>query len=355
MKLKFEFSAELPIKESPRDIASMTGLFPRAGRRACAFGWVVGDARPERYWMADVGAEGVRHRVLPHAVTERFIALTSRSPSSSGSHLYIQAFGFGEGMGLLLGNRHLLLFRDILAEPQEIGIEAGDGLADTRGADGQLVHYALGCGHARDGVVPVVFSGAGAGQGEPRHLALLQVDADAGRACWSGTLDQGLPPTPRLERTIFSDPRERMFPGVDLGTGSPLIQACAHADGQWLLYLGGLSRAHFRFGLAPSLLTRFGPDLATHQPLFQAREDSFGRLCASGDRLILSPLRNNGAAKGKQAIYQIADGLEVTPTLPRGFSKHSIVEYDDGSYWLLPMPWGYQHSPLVCCSVGVKG
>lgn len=351
MKLKFEFSAELPIKESPRDIASMTGLFPRPGRRACAFGWVVGGTRPERYWLADVGAEDVRHRVLPHSLTERFIALTGRMPGTPGSHVYIQAFGFGDGLGLLLGNRHLLLFRDIEGEPQEIAIEAGDGFADARGTDGQLVYFALQCGHAHDGSVPVLCSAAGFGQGESRHAVLLHVDADAGRAHWSGTDEQGLPPTPRLGSEEFSDPRNSMFAGFDLGKNSPLILDASYAEGQWLLYLGGMSRAYHRFGLAPSLLTRMAPDLKTHQPLFQAGEDSFGRLCASGDRLILSPLRKNGAAKGKQMILRLDDRQEIVPMLPRGYTKHSIVEYCDGSYWLLPMPWGYQHSPLVCCSV----
>lgn len=351
MKLKFEFSAELPIKETPRDIVSMTGLFPRPSRHACAFGWVVGASHTERYWLADVGPEGVQHRILPHSLTERFIALTGRLPGTPGSHVYAQAFGFGAGMGLLLGNRHLLLFPNIHADPQEIAIEAGSGFADIRGADGQLVHFALQCGHARDGGVPVVFSGAGFGQGEARHVGLLQVDASAGRAHWSGMNEQGLPPTPRLGPETFSDPRESMFPGFDIGKGSPLILDAAHAEGQWLLYLGGISRAYYRFGLAPSLLTLMGPDLSTHQPLFQASEDSFGRLCASGDRLILSPLRKNGAAKGKQTIFRLDDRQEIIPTLPRGYTKHSIVEYCNGSCWLLPMPWGYQHSPLVCCSV----
>ena len=129
-----------------------------------------------------------------------------------------------------------------------------------------------------------------------------------------------------------------------------MILDCACDDAQWRLYVGGYSAAYHRFGLAPSVLCRCGPDLSLREAEFQAREDSLGRLCRSGDRMILTPLRKNGPGKGKQTIVHFADRREESPTLPRGYSRHSIVEYGDGSYWLLPMPWGYAHSPVVCCS-----
>lgn len=353
MNLKFDFAAELPIRSSLSDIVSLTGLFPRSGRRAMAFGWIAGGLSHERYWLADVGPEGVIPRILPAELTERLIELTQRPNDSSGSYIRLQAFGWGDGAGLLFGTHEVHVYDSIHAEPRIIAID--QELAPFAGPRGVSTGgcYPVHCGHAAGHRVPVVVSAKG-GAGEGRHACVLEIDAAAGRARWLGTDESSAPFGLRADDYAkLLDERQVGSiggPSLQWGQKSPLILDCALIGGHWHLYVGGYSRAYHRQGLAPSVLSRNGADLSVEQALFQAREDSFGRLCASGDRLILTPLRKNGPGKGKETIYHIGKNQEVAPVLPRGYTKHSIVEYADGCYWLLPMPWGYAHTPLIACS-----
>lgn len=338
MKLKFEFAAELPLKQSRTDIIAMTALFPRPGQRATAFGWGGGGMPKEYYWLAEIGREGVSHRRLPESLTDRLVELSRRQGGTAGAHMYVQAFKFGEGVGLLLGTQEVHLYPTIQDEPQVLVIEQGFSSPGVPPARSHDQWFPQQCGHSVGNRVPVVLFQRNGGQGEGRHLSLLELDPMAGRACWRLTDPVGIPYGTHYPSTL------------GLANSTPLILDAAWIDEHWLLYVGGFSRAYYRFGLAPSMLSRNQPDLSLQARLFTASEDSFGRICASQDRLILTPLRKNGPGKGKQSIYRFDLDQEITPVLPRGYSKHSIVEYHDGCYWLLPMPWGYEFQPLVACS-----
>lgn len=352
MKLKFDYAQPIPFNQPPRDWVALSALYPRPQRRALLSGWLPRSLEPELYWLAEVAPEGCRSRMLGEELTRHFVALTGRSTSTSGSALQIVPFQMEGALGLLLGNRELHLFEDVEAEPQVMAIEGGEAFADARNREGQLAWYPLRSGHGAAGRVPVVFAAPDQGLGEGRHACLLDIDPAAGRARWLGLDAEGLPPRTRHpDFAGLAEPHEVGLEGPEMSwTASPLILDCAwRPDEGWLLYVGGHSAAHHRFGLAPSVLGRHGPDLALQGGLFQAREDSFGRFCSSGDRLILSPLRKNGPGKGKQTLYRLDTGEEQALALPRGYTKQSLVEYGHGCAWLLEMAWGYPSATVSCC------
>jgi hypothetical protein len=362
IKLKFEFEVPLP-RRAPRDIVALTALLPGPDRRCLAFGWAAWDEDPvprsERYWLADIGADGVRHRWLDPALTERLVALTARPPDSSGSYTRIHAFRHGTGLGLLLGSQEVHLYADIDAEPAVLTIAnpfSGFGAPRLALARYDSHYLPLHVGPAHGGLVPVVLSAPDGSPGESRHASLLQVDADGGGARWLHTDAEGRPVGLRhADSAPFLEPHQpgamRLEGNQFVWNTPPLIlDALWRDDGGWLAYIGGFSTAYFRFGLAPSLLARHAPDLALREAQFQAREDSFGRFCASRDRLIVSPLRKNGPGKYKQTIVALADREEHAIKLPRGYSQHSVLDYGDGTYWLSPMRWGYACDALVACS-----
>ena len=200
--------------------------------------------------------------------------------------------------------------------------------------------------------------------GEGRHAGLLEIDAVAGRGRWLLVDAQGAPHRIRFaDYAPFLGPADIGLSRLTLGASNapgqdgaaalsepPVIRDCAWLGNEWLVYAGGFRGSAVRFGLAPSVLGAHRSDLSMREALFEAPEPSFGRLCASLDRLILTPLRKNGPAKGKQSMLRLSDKATVRIGLPRGCTQHSLVEYFDGCYWLLPMPWGYGADALVACS-----
>lgn len=347
-QLKFAFSVDLPLRESPADIVALTALLPRGGQRATAFGWLRrqadGPLADERYWVAQLGPEGALCRVLPASLTQRLVALCGRSSSTDGSDQQVQAFAYGEGLGLLLGVREVHLYPDPQGEPSILSIDNDCGPAQPGKSRGDWFPQHLG--HAAGHRIPVVLRAPFNSYQEGRHLAVLNLDVAAGRALWTGLDDAqgGLAALHDGDYTGFP-----ALPGGSQPAGAPLILDCGWLDGRWLVYAGGQSAAYHRFGLAPSVLSLHRADLRLERTVFQAGEESFGRLCAAGDRIILTPLRRTGPARGKQSVRALADGRELAVKLPRGYTKHSLVEYCAGCYWLLPMPWGYAHGPLVAC------
>jgi len=63
-------------------------------------------------------------------------------------------------------------------------------------------------------------------------------------------------------------------------------------------------------------------------------ESSFGYICASLDKVLITPLYKSGRRKGKQSFFDLENGTEVSVKLPRGMSKYKIVESFDQYYWL---------------------
>lgn len=344
IKLKVAFTAQLALAESPRDLVAMTTLHAGPGQRLRAFGWLVrqadGPAAVERYWLADIAPDGVRSRILPAAFTERLVAVTQRAPGTSGSDIWAKGFALGEGHCVLLGTRELHWFPTLDAEPVVIGIEQAPAAAVGGGTRGDWMPMSVGLG--TDDRVPVMLREPGGGYGEARHAALLAVDVRAARAHWV------LPADHRPAGLNVAD-----YARYDYQAAlPPLLLDVAWSEGQWLVYAGGSGAAYHRWGLAPSVLARHRPDLSLAQPLWQAGEESFGRICTSLDRVILTPLRKQGPARGRQSVRAVADGAELLLRWPRGYTKYSLVGYGAGCWWLMEDPGRCSTSPLVACVEG---
>lgn len=127
----------------------------------------------------------------------------------------------------------------------------------------------------------------------------------------------------------------------------PLIYDCAWIDNHWYLYAAGYHGNYNRFGIPLGVLTRNFVDLTLLEPVFKPKEQSFGQVCASLDRMIVSPLRSNGLHKGKQTMFLFGEDDENALTLPRGYSKFHVQEYCAGHYWLTPNAMGYNSMPIT--------
>ena len=363
-KLKVDFVAELGLEEFSFGNMALTKLIPYANARAIAFGWAWNSAAGmlgERYWLADVRREGVRRHLLPESLTERLNLLLDRKPMTGHGEMRIQAFKFGEGFGLLIGSQEVHLYAGIDEEPDVIAIDNDFSMHGTpRHATSKYdSHYVPEhCGNASGALVPVIFAGPGDRHQSGRHASLLEIDGDARKARWLLTHADGAPGTTRVEdyRQFCVNGREGGA-RLDLQAGlvwdrPAVLHDCAWIGGAWHCYTAGFSYPYLRYGIAtgPSVLARHRPDLTLDTELFLPREESLGRICASLDRAIITPLRKNGITKGKQSIYRYADGQEHEVGLPRGYAKHLVEEYLDRRYWLLPMPPGYRNNQVVACT-----
>jgi hypothetical protein len=125
------------------------------------------------------------------------------------------------------------------------------------------------------------------------------------------------------------------------------VSDCGWIDRHWLIYAAGYDKNLVRHGLPLGVLTRNLVDLSLAEAVFRPSEQSYGTICASLDRLIVSPLRQSGPHKGKQTIYTFTDAQEHAVTPPRGHAKHQVLDHAGGHYWLAPMALGYLDSPLT--------
>ena len=364
-KLKVDFVAELdPAKTIPR-LNALTKLMPFADARAVAFGWAAGSDyshMTERYWFADIRRDGVSLRLLPIALTERFNLLADRSPNSDGGTLKIRAFKLGQAVGLLLGTQEIHLFSDIHCEPQVIAVENHFALlgAPRVPRSPRDSHWLPDqCGNPSGNVVPVILSSPADEPGEGRHVALLEIDADAGSARWKGLGEDGLPCATRRE-DFASFTTDDIPGGARLDTQQglvfdqpPVLSDCTWVDGRWRLYSPGFRRPHPRYGSAtgPCVLSAHRRDLSMERALYQAGEYSLARLCASHDRAIVTPLNKTGPLKGRQTVFDFAAGNGEQPVaLPRGYAKHHVEEFFDGTWWMLPMQIGFGSDRVIACT-----
>jgi hypothetical protein len=348
LRLKFEFRADLEVEKSFSGNYCMTKLIPYSNARAIAFGWgtehntFLGN---EQYWFSEIRRDGVSQCILPMELTDRFNHLVERENSGRGSFLQVKAFKLGEDVGLLLGSEIVFLYSSIHDNPKVIRI---DNHFSTN-------YFPEHCGNASGNIVPVVLSASRDSGGDGRHASLLEIDKDSGRARWLHTQAEGYPRSTLLEEYL-------QFCTWELGglrvsnTGitrdqPPLLYDCAWVDNHWHLYAAGFDSAHYnRYGISLAVLTRNFVDLSFLEALFQPKEESFGRICASLDRLVVTPHRKGGIHKGKQTIYLYSDGEEHSVTMPRGYANHLIEEYCAGYYWLLANRLGYSNNSVAVCS-----
>ncbi|MFZ6745264.1 hypothetical protein ACO0LC_18730 [Undibacterium sp. JH2W] len=362
IKLKYNFQVELNLGKEFSGINSMTKLMSFANSKAIAFGWKKNresSASELNYWLAEITREGIRYRILPAEIIQQFKLVISGSLHEDSTRTQIQAFKFGEAFGLLLGSEYIYLLDDIDASPQLLKIENHFRLfsAPKYNSFKKDSHFMpVHCGNPSGNLLPVVFSSPEDSGNGGRHVCLLEIDEQSKQAKWLSTQELGIP-----RSTKFNDYK----PYSKTGTGGarltnnsinmdlpPLIHDCAWIDEYWHLFVAGYNPVYQRDGVSPSILTRNHVDLSLHAPVFQPVDESLAHICASLDRVIVSPFFSSGQRKGKQSIYVLNEGMEYELTLPRGYSKFAVQEYCDGVYWLTPGKLGFNSMPfnVVACS-----
>ncbi|MBS1197518.1 MAG: hypothetical protein H6R18_1303 [Proteobacteria bacterium] len=360
-KLSLDFQMNFDVSAAFSRGCGMTKIIPFANGRAVAFGWGTHSGNyqegPHQYWLAEIGREGASERILPVEMTHRTNGLMA---PLTGKH-YLQAFKFGEQFGLLLSTEAVLLFSSIHDEPVTIPIENHFSMLGEPRHHSHLhdSYFApTHCGNASGCLVPVVLSAPTEGAGSGRHACLLEIDQVAGRARWLHTLPDGTPHTTVIDDYVPSHTGSQAPGGIRLdSTGHlvydlpPLVYDCAWVDNHWYLYVAGYNKNYIRFGIPLGVLSRNLVDLSILESVFKAQEQSFGHICASLDRLIVSPLRANGPHKGKQTVFTFDDREEHSLTPPRGYTKYHVQEYFSGYYWLTPEELNYNRMPvkIVAC------
>jgi hypothetical protein len=302
---------------------------------------------PHGYWLAEVTRQGVSTHVLPTEWTHSNEGLLA----PRDLEVPLQAFQLGKQFGLLLSPEALLLFSNIQDDPIRIPIDhhfSGLGELAHPSHTADSYYQAVHCGYGRAGVVPVILS-APTGRGAGRHLALLEVDPSVGHARWVHTGSDGGPRTldptdyAGFDRSGMRETLSQMDPQVLF----PIVSDCGWLDKHWLVYAAGHVKNLVRFGIPIGVLTRNLFDLSLLEPVFRPSEQSYGTICASLDRLIVSPLRKNGPHKGKQTIFTFGDAQEHAITLPRGCTKHQVLDYAAGNFWLAPQAMNYNRMPVT--------
>lgn len=342
IKLTPRFTATLDLSASFDGVAALRRLIPLPGGRAIAFGWGTsraGDCFTPTCWLAEIDPHGVSLRVLPHELSEQIAQLLRRPPRQThGGGDGIVAFRYGEGVGLLIASSVVHLYADVHAQPRVIQVENhfgdfGSPPYSTWTRDNYFAPET--CGHAVDGVVPVVFS-----EHDDRHALYacrLEIDDAAGQARWRGLDPDGAPRSivgDQYPRSEDGECRHRLVNGTLVPDYRPQIHACAWTGQEWYLYLAGYHHFHTRFGASPACLTRNTPDLDVREIVYQPQEPSLASICASQDRLVVTPLRKGGPRKGKQSVYLFEQGAEMPLGLPRGCANFVLEDHADGIYWL---------------------
>jgi hypothetical protein len=358
IKITLDFQTTLDVSTIFSRTCGLKKLIPFKDGRAVIFGWgtIPGNYQigPHQYWLAEINREGTSHRALPVEMTNQ----TERLMAPLAARSYIQAFKFGEKFGLLISTEIILLFSTIHDDPIIIPIEnhfsvLGEPQHPSHSHDSYFtpVH----CGNTDNNCIPVVLSGPKDAVRDGRYVCLLKIDQSATRAKWLNTLPDGSPRTLLLDEYSQFHSFSSLPPGgIRINSDgeivhdlSPLIYDCAWIDNHWFLYVTGYTSTYVRYGIPLGVLTRNFIDLTLLKPIFKSQEQSFGQVCTSLDRMIVSPLHANGPHKGKQTILLFQNNEEDALILPRGYSKFQVLEYFSGHYWLTPRPMEYNTTPLT--------
>lgn len=315
----------------------MKKIIPFKNGRAVVIGWGThGLGTPGygsvNYWVAEVRPEGVSFRVLP------FIESDTRNGSSYPLALVAPAFKLGEKFGVLVDAGYVLIFSGIHDDPVQISIENHSEIID-----GALTPTY--CGHGVGNLVPTIFAGS-INDRFGRHVCLLEIDQDAMTAKWLGR-----PLAAAASQYIPFDTVTMPGSGggfhIDGEDEPPLFYDCSRVDDGWHLYAPAYSTLYPRHGTPLGVLTKNNDDLTVSELVFRQKDQSLGRICASLDRMIVSPFGKMFSHKGKQTIFMLQDRVELPLTLPRGNSKYCVQEFYDGHYWLTPDSLSYNREPYI--------
>ncbi len=357
MKLKLDSLVEVKFDEENL-LTSIISLIPYPLGRAVLFGWIYcGPYKHESYWLGEIDNGKFTYRILEDELTNRLVELTQRPNDSGGSYTKVRAFRIGNDVGLLIGSKEIWIYSSTSDNPTKILIknhfsELGRPRHKTSVHDSHYVP--IQCGYTNGNVVPVILSSPDWSHGQSIHACLLNIDLESGEGKWLNTNSDGKP-----FGITFDDYAEFIKPEAirsaymtdgKITYHPPMIMDCS-LNGEFInLYIGGYSNAHHKFGLPLSLISENLQNNKLNRMLFRANEQSFGRICASGNLLILTPLRKNDPSKGKQSIVNFKTGEPMHLIPPKGLTKFFMLDHYDGNYWLSKDQWGYGISKIAICS-----
>ncbi|MBV8620839.1 MAG: hypothetical protein JOY84_18385 [Curvibacter sp.] len=239
----------------------------------------------------------------------------------------VQSFQIGDRIGLLLSDRWLWLFDPLQDDtPIEIAIDTPLPIwAPESWPDSVAAHRVARCGTTCDHRVPVVLGHPAATHDYTAHWALLDVDVESRRACWTQLGKQGQ--TQTIRYGLNSN-----FEGVEGHEGTYLCDLSWMGDRLRAFSIG--NRTHIgRMGMAYAAALEAdaqgqGPVLV--HPL---DEGCHGAFIDSG-HVLLTPASKSGARKGKPALLDLASGTEIELTL-RGHAGFRPFAARAGKVWLV--------------------
>lgn len=282
------------------------------------------------FWLLEVGTpRGVVMRTIaPEIVNELKHYVRGDDDQRPGFPSTFLVFKFGERVGLLARDKKIYLFDDIAAEPVVIDIAMElPQVALPYGANYRMSYYAASCGNSATTAIPVIFVHPNDRSDYPGYMALLEIDIDGRTASWH-THDGNLP-----QPVIFGEHRHV---SDERGLEGSIIHDAAWTGDKLLIFSIGARPQYFRARMSYSILLDTDVNAKSPHEIYECDESVFGKICASLDKVILTPLYKTGPRKGKQSLFDMKKKAEEAINIPRRHTKCTVLDIGDYYAWMTP-------------------
>lgn len=181
-------------------------------------------------------------------------------------------------------------------------------------------------------MLPLLMPGSWSAPRAIRHLSVLNIDLNAGTACWDTLASQQL----------FSlDPNQ--FPETHLGDEPPVIDHVLYRDGRLYVFVLGNSSNYSKWGMAYFGLVTVDVDLNVEDNLLlevdpgndEKRRGRHGVFSSSRTYCIITPdFPKTDPWKKKQHLFNLDTRTLHEVKLPRGFSKYRLLDHAGDTFWI---------------------
>lgn len=256
-------------------------------------------------------------------------SLLALGPSHPAAPVLFRADGH-----LWLAVRHDLLWRvdASLRVHGEVSVEPLPHVSDLCRSAAKGLHLATRPGATDGSVVPLFFPGDRVlASDATRYLALLAVDAGAMQARWLG-------PDPLFHLSLAD------FPTTRVSDGSPWVQHALFAGGRLHTYVVGNNPGHLKWGMEYfGIATYDEARRPVARPYFEhpapdepKKRGRKGAFTTSAAYCILTPsYPTSDPWKHTQRLFDLEANVLHEVGLPRGFTRHQVVDHAAGTFWLL--------------------
>ncbi len=243
----------------------------------------------------------------------------------------------GGQLVLLLNLRLLFLIDPTLAVTGQLEVEKDI-------PELQNLPYEITCpypdrntGMSDTSVIPLLFVGTWDGPGQDLSavyaMAMLDVDVEGKHARW----------VPCGGEHIFQFDSES-FPETHLGDSKPVLHHAALRKGKLHVYTLGNSPRYVKWGMPYFGIATYDqerkllgcPYLEVPSPEDPKKRGRYGQFSSSLQYCIITPVfRTSDPWKRKQRLFNLDTNELIKVGLPRGYSKHDVVDHAHGTYWLM--------------------